>query len=96
MHNEQFNKINSSTYFSGAFLHRNVFMEGNLSINPYILGESFELEDAAKIYYDLSSDPLPQGELGDLKFDSHFESGNLFAAFKVSIVVVRWESISMI
>ena len=31
---------------------------------------------------------LPKGGDEDLLFDSHFESGNLFAVFKVYILVV--------
>jgi hypothetical protein len=36
MHNQQFNKINEISYFSGAFLHRNIFLEGNYSKNKSI------------------------------------------------------------
>jgi len=34
--NEQYQRINATTYFSGAFLHRTIFLEGNCSMNELI------------------------------------------------------------
>ena len=46
--------------------------------------DSTSLTDILSEYYDLNQEELPCPEEKDLLFDSNFESGNLFAAFKVS------------
>ena len=47
-------------------------------------GDTHELSDIAKTYYDESKKPLPSNTSSSLRFDSRFESGNLFAAFMVT------------
>lgn len=83
--NKQFNKFKDVAYFPGSFLPKNLFFDYMKCTLYTSLENSNSLLDIIKESYDIDEQNLPAPGPNDLVFDSNFESGNLFAAFKVNI-----------
>jgi|JI6StandDraft_1071083.scaffolds.fasta_scaffold1012354_1 hypothetical protein len=75
-------------YFPGSFLPKNLFFDYMKCRPSFNLEDSKSLTEIIKEFYDIPDLNLPDPEAGDLIFDSQFESGNLFAAFKVNRQVI--------
>jgi len=81
--------------------HINLFsIPINLFVSFIIKLESPNFTDIIKDFYDVNNNNLPQDNIrsDDLLFDSRFESGNLFAAFKVFSFFnnLRYQIVNMI
>ena len=62
-HNENIARFKNSYYFSGTFVHNNVFTSKEPTSNNFNRADSVDFQDLIKEFYDISEADLPQDSL---------------------------------